>query len=356
MKRTKKAVSLILLCAFTLMLLVGCNTQNSSNSSSNPTSNSNSDTNNAGSAGDTSAGDKESYIFGYSAQSIDENTNKQYEMFIEARDKYVAENSNVEIEVILTDAGGNIAKQHSDCEDLVAAGCHVVRTRVADPEAGVPTIEYMVSEGVKVLSTNACNTDVMDVQGTGFDNESMGLLIGEQLEKLLASDNSLELNIGIIYGSANSTDAMRRADAATEYLMEKYSDRVNIVDARYGEWTDANAMAIMEDWITAYPEMNCVIACSGIMGIAAMNAIKSANLIDSYYVCGVDGTDSELTAIEEGDYYCSIMMNHRYVEEAWFDIMLQLARDEEVPHEVSLGTESLLCVTAENVEEARALH
>ena len=297
---------------------------------------------------------EESYIFGLALNALDENTTRGYNLFMEAANTFLAENPNVHIEVIMTNAEGNAEKQMTNAEALVAKGCDVIRVDAADTTAGITLCDMIIDAGIPVLEIRGVKNDRITVSASGYDSYSMGLMYGAELEKLLLANPNLKMNIGYIHGNPAQSETLNRISGA-EMLAEKYPNQVTLTDVKYGNWQAAEAMAIVEDWLVSKPEMNVICAASDEMAVGAINVLRAAGVLDKFLVTSIDGNVSGLNAVAEGSLLITVMMNQRYVMFRWFDVMLQLARGEQLPREIRLGTSGLFPATLATLDEALIL-
>ena len=296
--------------------------------------------------------EKEKIKIGVSYAMLNEMKMLGHELFMEAVDSFNAQNEDVEVEIMMTNADNSADKQIADIETLMASDCDVIRVDALDVIGAVSICEQVHDAGIPVLEVHGVQSDKIDVMGTGFDHASMGMIYAAELEKLLEADPELKLNIGYLQGNPAMSNTLLRI-AGAEYLEETYPDRVKILDVKYANFKTDEAMAIMEDWLQAYPEMNCVCSSSDDMAIGAVNVLKSADRIDEFIITGIDGTEAAINAVESGEMLCTVLMNQKYVQEKWLEICVQLARGETVEHKINLGTSALFGVTKDNIEEAR---
>jgi ABC-type sugar transport system substrate-binding protein len=60
-------------------------------------------------------------------------------------------------------------------------------------------------------------------------------------------------------------------------------------------------MAAVEDWLQAFPEMNCIVAMSDEMAIAAGNVLQAAKkTLNDCIVIGIDGSPNAQKCLQEG--------------------------------------------------------
>lgn len=79
-------------------------------------------------------------------------------------------------------------------------------------------------------------------------------------------------------------------------------DDITILDEQYATFDKAKAMAVMDDWITAYgDEITGVISENDVMALGAIESMNAASMsTDDVYVYGIDGLYQGCKAVEEG--------------------------------------------------------
>ena len=84
---------------------------------------------------------------------------------------------------------------------------------------------------------------------------------------------------------------------------------MNVVAEQPADWDTAKAQAATENIITGNPNLKAVFASNDNMALGAVEALKSANMLDKVMVVGFDANPNAAEAILAGDMTASVAQN-----------------------------------------------
>ena len=276
------------------------------------------------------------------------------EMMTIMREAMEAKAEELGAEIIVTSADGSSEKQIADVESLIIKKPDVIFVDAVDTTAGVNIVEAIKDAGVKVIELRGVESDAIDCSVKGIDEEVMATLQARYLEEQLESDPALKYNMGYILGDPVHTNQLLRI-RGFEKLADKYPDRAILVVSDHGNWVADQALAIMEDWLQVYPELNCIGTASDVMAMGVISALNSANKLDEFTIVSIDGDAQGRQALKDGNLQATVMMRLPVLAEAIIEAAVKLANDEDVPKTLTVGEEGCLLLTKDNVEEGDAL-
>ncbi len=232
--------------------------------------------------------------------------NLQDEINVKFQEVYreLIETKYPQIELIVTNALGDTARQLSDVESLLEQDVDIIILRAVDADAGVACVEKIKSTNPDIyilLHDSNVNSDLWDVRVMG-DQGDHGHAIGQYLKEYLDADESRVVNMGYIHGGTTTT-VMRRETGIYD-ICQEYVDagRLNTLITGLATWSADKAMALAEDWLNTYPEINCIAAASDEMAIGVIQALEGAGVdMDKFLVFGVDGTEAGQSYIRSGE-------------------------------------------------------
>lgn len=202
-----------------------------------------------------------------------------------------AEAKELGVELLMYDAGGDVNKQISDCETLLAAGVDALVVIPQSVEGSAPVVSMANDAGVPIIVDNG---DIGDKDYTAFvgctDQES-----GELLGKWFMEESGLEKGskVAIIEGPMGQSGQVGRMAGFEEVGMLDYFD---VVATQTANWKRDEAMALAEDWITTYgDDLKAIICENDDMGMGALSAAQAAGR-DDIIIGGVDGLDDAVAA------------------------------------------------------------
>lgn len=228
-------------------------------------------------------------------------------------------------------ADGSVEKQLSDVEAIILTEPDVIVIQSVDPDgsavavktahaSGIPTVAYQLTVNV--------DTEDFDARVTQQDAEIRGKVQGEWVKKYLDDNPDAVLNVCSLMGAPNGGSNGYKGWIHI-YEDENYAGRVNEIIATDANWSRANAISIVEDWLVTYPEMNCIQAENDEMALGAVTAIKNAGLDPGdYIIMGMNGDPDAQTAIKAGEMSMSAANSKRAQSRICAEVCLALAQGE----------------------------
>lgn len=222
--------------------------------------------------------------------------------FIEA----AAANDNVE--VIVLDAGGDVARQIAQMEDLIQQGVDAIIIWPTNGEAVIPAVRKAHTAGIPVIVTNSNIADAgfdFVASFSGPDNITQGARSAEIMcDKFKDMGIETEAQVVHITGQPGYTTAIERAKGFEDRLPEVCPD-VTIVDTQPGDWNREKSQKVMEAFLVKYDNIDGVYAGDDNMGVGALNAAKAAGR-DGIIFVGATNFSVGYEAMERGEYWGSI--------------------------------------------------
>lgn len=170
----------------------------------------------------------------------------------------------------ITDAGGQVAKQIADIEDLIAKKVDILLVTASSPTAISPVIDKATAAGILTVSfDNVVATD--DVVIKVEANESgIGIQNMEWLAKKLGGKGKIVM-LGGIKGTSS---AQQRWDGAQE-ILKKYPG-IEVVGEAWVNWAFDKGKAAMESFLAANPVIDGVWTDGGGSAQGALTALIEA--------------------------------------------------------------------------------
>lgn len=170
-----------------------------------------------------------------------------------------------------TDAGGQVAKQIADVEDLMAKGVDLLLVTAVSPSALSPVLERAVDRGIVVVSfDNVVDTDRVTLK-IQADEEELGGRMMEWLCGQLGGRGRIVMLGGI---AGNSTAVLRWKGA--EDVLKNYPN-IEVVGTAWVDWAYDKSKAAMESFLAANPVIDGVWTDGGASGQGALTALVEAD-------------------------------------------------------------------------------
>ena len=289
--------------------------------------------------------DDSDLLIGMSMNALDEYQTEWYGYLEEAANE-------AGIKILMTNAEGKVDKQLSDIESLIANNCDVIVIRASDSAGVVSGFEACAEAGIPTIDS-----------GFGSDYEDTLKILSSQVFLCnLQADYCLDwleqhpdetLKCGYIWGVQGVSSTQDRYDGWHDKLMENANGRAEILAEKVCNWSATETMAAVEDWVQAYPEMNCIVAMSDEMALAASNVLQAAGIgLDKCIVVGIDGSPAAQEALRAGTLSATVYTSKRADADLTFEYAVRVAKGEDLRGQtVDPGNEISALMTADNLDE-----
>jgi ribose transport system substrate-binding protein len=247
----------------------------------------------------------------------------------------------------VTSGEGDVNKQIQAFENLVNEGVDAIAVNFIDVNAFGPAMQKAQDAGIPVIclhsSTEGCATVL------GFDEWYTGRTVGDYAVELLQDAEcwpdceaaNLQGLLGQGLNEARSGGWQEQVEAAG----------VTVVASEPTDWQPEKAVAAMENWLVAYPDLDLVYGNSDGLTVPAAETASAAGRDDIIFV-SVDGSDFALEAVRDGLMASTFLYAPEYAGfwKAW--VPYRIAMGEEVPDEILIKG---VLVTMDNVENILTL-
>lgn len=165
-----------------------------------------------------------------------------------------------------------------------------------DAAACAAAVARADAAGIPVIGSNTrCNTD----QLTSYVG-SNDVLAGEMVAEAVLSQIGYEGNVVILEGPIGQSAQIDRAEGI-QNVLDEHPD-VNVLEKRTANWSRAEALSLMENWLTAHQgEIDGIIGQNDEMALGAIEAVRATGGdVSDFAIAGVDGVTDALQAVKQG--------------------------------------------------------
>lgn len=236
-------------------------------------------------------------------------------------------------EIIVTDAQGQMSKQVSDVEDLIARRVDAIFLPPQQFEGIAPALAAAKTAKIPVflLDREAVGTagqDYVTFIGSNFVEE------GQRAGDWVVKNTNGKAGVVVLEGTAGASVARDRNQGFMDAIRD--SPGIKILASQPADFVRANGQKVMENLIQAHgKDITVVYAHNDEMALGAIQALKSAGMNPGkdVLVVSVDGQKSALEAIAAGDMNVTVECNPRFGPIA-FDTYEKFARGEQIPPKI----------------------
>ncbi len=201
----------------------------------------------------------------------------------------------VEVSVFACDTETNYEQQTQQVESSISRGVDAIAIACLDTEAIVPVVEQANDAGIKVLTFNSMlNTDVVYAH-IATDNWVAGEMAGKALGEAMGGTGTYCV-LGAAEGVQNNRD---RSDGCIAYITENFPD-MELISNQYMDNDMTIATAIVNDWITANPDLGGIFANNENGTIAVATVLQERSKVGEIINVGFDATVQTVSQIDNG--------------------------------------------------------
>jgi len=262
-----------------------------------------------------------------------------------------AAEANDDVEVVVLDAGGDVARQIAQMEDLIQQEVDAIIIWPTNGEAVIPAVRKASQADIPVVVTNSNIAE----QGFDFvasfsgpDNITQGArsaeIMCDRFKDLGIED---EAKVVHITGQPGYTTAIERAQGFNDRLPE-VCPNVEQIDQQPGDWNREKSQQVMEAFLVQYDDIDGVYAGDDNMGVGALNAAKAAGRVEGITFVGATNFAVGYDAMAAGEYWGSIYQSPVDDAEAALQTAIDVLNGEEVPFLNYFDTPK---ITQDNMDE-----
>jgi len=236
---------------------------------------------------------------------------------------------NPDVETVVLDAGGDVARQIGQMQDLIQQKVDVIIIWPTDGKAVVPVVRKAHQAGIPVVVTNSnIAADGMDFIAafSGPNNIQQGASAAELMCEALGNKGEIVQ----ISGQPGYTTAIERQKGFEDQLAKSCPD-VKILETQPGDWNREKAQRVMEAFLVKYNKIDGVYSGDDNMGVGALNAAKAANRAKDIKFVGATNFAVVYEAMERGEYYGSIYQSPVDDAEAALATAIAVKAGKQVP-------------------------
>ncbi|WP_290999595.1 sugar ABC transporter substrate-binding protein [Hoeflea sp.] len=244
-----------------------------------------------------------------------------------------AAGANENVEAVVLDAGGDVARQIAQMEDLIQQKVDAIIIWPTNGKAVIPAVRKAQQAGIPVVVTNSniAEEGHQFVKSfSGPDNITQGSRSAEIMcDKFKDMGIDKEARVVQISGQPGYTTAIERAKGFEDRLPEVCPD-VTLVETQPGDWNREKSQKVMEAFLVKYDDIDGVYAGDDNMGVGALNAAKAAGREGIVFV-GATNFAVGYEAMERGEYWGSIYQSPVDDAKAALKTAIDVLNGEELP-------------------------
>jgi ABC-type sugar transport system substrate-binding protein len=194
-------------------------------------------------------------------------------------------------------------------EDLVNQGVDAISINPLDANAFGPALASAADAGIPVV----CLFSQMEgcVTVLGFEERVNGGLVGQYAVQLLTQKyGEPRGEIAILLGALGQDINTNRAGGFNDVIAQYPNITIDAQEST-GNWEADRAVALTENWLTAFPNLDLIYGLSDSLTVPAANVLARAGREDILLV-SYDGTEIGLAGIADGSLQSTVALLPQY--------------------------------------------
>ncbi|MEJ8815554.1 substrate-binding domain-containing protein [Variovorax ureilyticus] len=203
---------------------------------------------------------------------------------------------NGRVKLVVFDGKFDPLVQANQVDTMITQKFDAIVIAPFDLDASGPPIDRAIAAGIPVIGSALKTKSTKLTSEIIVDDVEGGRLIAVEMSKLLGGKGNIALLEGPI-GQSAQLERRRGIDAGM-----KESPGLKLLVAKSGNWSRAEGQALMENWLSAYPnQINGVLAENDEMALGAIEAMKAKNVnLAKVPVVAIDGIPDGKRAVADG--------------------------------------------------------
>jgi ribose transport system substrate-binding protein len=231
-----------------------------------------------------------------------------------------AEEFGADVEVRMPANGASDQKRM--IEELLARGVDGIAIGPADPVNQLDLLKTIAGQ-TKLITQDTDAPDSPRLCFIGMDNYKAGRLCGKLIKEAMPEGGSVMFFVG----RAGQLNAKQRRQGAMDELLDRpestpgndapdaeiKGSKYTVLGTRTDEVDFAKAKANVQDSLTRYPDLGCLVGLFSYNTPKIYEAAKEAGKLGKVRIVGFDEEDDTLRGIQEGNIFATVVQSpYRY--------------------------------------------
>jgi inositol transport system substrate-binding protein len=224
----------------------------------------------------------------------------QNEFVIRLQDAIRAEAKKLNIKLIELDGQGKAERQIAQVENFINRKVNAIILNPEDEYGSAPAVDIAMQHHTPIVVVNALVSNLDKANAyVGSPDSIAGVMEATKIMQLLKGKG----NVVLIQGPYGHSAEVQRTEGV-KAVFAKYP-QAKIVAEQTANWDRAQAMTLMENWLSTGHKINAVIAENDEMAMGALGSIEGAGK-RKILIIGIDAIHDALRAVKEGKMVATI--------------------------------------------------
>jgi ribose transport system substrate-binding protein len=248
--------------------------------------------------------------------------------FVTLRDGAQKAATNGGVQLTVTDGANDNAKQADQISTFITQKVDVIIVNPTDSDAVVSSVQKANQAKIPVIAVDRNSNGGTLASYIASNNVEAGKLGGQQLLKAVPANAKVAMLIGIPGASAARDRGKGFTDAVGDTSIN--TKGAKLVAQQVANFKRDEALNVMQNILTANPDLAGVFAQNDEMALGAVQAIKAKGLTGKVLVVGVDGVDDAKAAIKAGDMLATVAQQPDVMGQLAVEAAIKLTKGQTV--------------------------
>jgi len=224
----------------------------------------------------------------------------------------------------------DVTGQVNILQDFINQHISGIAFAATDAHGLVPITKAALKAKIPVVSIDS-GISPQTVPLVATNNVSAAAKAADLLAKLLHGKGKVAL-LPFVPSAATSIQRQQ----GFEQELKKYPG-IKLVAVQYSQSDVNTALTVMQNILTAHPDLNGVFAANEPGVIGTIHALQGANMVGKVKVVGFDNAPDEVTALANGQVSALIVQNPYKIGYEGVAEVVSLLKGNKVPHNLDTG-------------------
>lgn len=219
------------------------------------------------------------------------------------------------------------AKELANVEDLITKEIKILLINPTDSDAVGNAIRLANRANIPVITLDRAANRGTVASHIASNNVEGGTLAGNFIAKKIGEKG----NVIQLEGIPGTSAARERGQG---FLQAVKANNLNLLTSQPADFDRSKGLNVMENLLTAYPNVQAVFAQNDEMALGAQRAIQAAN--KQLILVGFDGTAAGIAAVKRGKITATIAQQPRLIGQTGVKTAVSLLKNNHVPATISV--------------------
>lgn len=251
-----------------------------------------------------SAGERKNYKIALVLKSL---TNPAIKAIADGA-QVTAKQLGVEVVVLSSQGFSALEEQVNQVEDLIQRKMDIIGIEPVDSKGIIPVIEDANAKGIPILAVDTGADGGKLVTFIATDNFNAGKIAADWLAREVGAGK-----VAMIEGTPGSQQGRDRRDGFHEVIKAKPG--IQLIASIAANFERVKGMEIMEDILTANPDLKGVFCANDEMALGALETLRQRGSIGKVKIIGMNGAPDALLAVYNGELQATVVQYSEYMGE-----------------------------------------